>query len=189
MLRFVLLMLCATAAHAHAERAAAGGFVTGILHPLLGVDHLLAMVAVGIWGATLGAPLIWALPVAFPLLMVVGGVLGIAAVALPHVEVGIAMSVLLLGLAILADWRAPIVIALALVALFGILHGHAHGTELPASASPAAYSAGFVLTTGLLHLCGIALGMLHSTRAGPMVLRTCGGVIALAGASILLGLA
>ena len=181
------LLLAAGAAQAHTEAAAANGFAAGFLHPLLGFDHLLAMVAVGIWGAALGVPLVWALPVVFPLLMVAGGVLGIAGVPVPFVEAGIALSVVLLGLAILASWRAPMAIALALVALFGVLHGHAHGTELPTAASPAAYATGFVLSTGLLHLGGVALGLLNGLPRGTTALRTIGGAMAAAGVWFLAG--
>ena len=181
------LLLAAGPAQAHTEAAAANGFAAGFLHPLLGFDHLLAMVAVGIWGAALGVPLVWALPVVFPLLMVAGGVLGIAGVPVPFVEAGIALSVVLLGLAILASWRAPMAIALALVALFGVLHGHAHGTELPTAASPAAYATGFVLSTGLLHLGGVALGLLNGLPRGTTALRTIGGAMAAAGVWFLAG--
>lgn len=172
-------------AQAHTEVVTAQGLLAGMLHPVTGIDHLLAMVAVGIWGAALGAPLLWMLPLAFPLLMVAGGILGIAGVPLPLVEPGIALSVLLLGLAILAQWRAPLVLAIVLVGFFGVLHGHAHGTELPAAASPAAYSAGFVLSTGLLHLAGIGIGELRRWRHGVAVLRAAGAALAATGAWLL----
>jgi urease accessory protein len=174
-------------AWAHTEQAAGAGFVAGLLHPVQGVDHLLAMVAVGIWGAFLKAPLVWALPVAFPMLMVVGAVAGMAGVPVPSVETGIALSVVLLGAAILAAWRAPVAVAVALVAVFGLLHGHAHGTELPQAATPAAYAAGFVLATGLLHLAGIALGRLERMPHGRALLRGVGGAMALAGSWMLAG--
>ena len=131
----LFMLLRSAAAQAHTDVGVAGGLLTGFLHPLSGIDHLLAMVAVGIWGATLGRPLVWALPVGFPMLMVVGGVLGIADVQLPYVETGIAVSVVVLGLAIAAAWRAPIGVALAIVALFGVFHGFAHGKELPEAAA------------------------------------------------------
>jgi urease accessory protein len=166
---------------AHGEGGLAGGFLAGALHPLGGLDHLLAMIAVGIWGAFLGAPLIWMLPVAFPLIMVVGGVLGIAGLPLPFVETGIALSVLALGLAIALGWRAPRVMAAGMVAAFAVFHGHAHGTELPAAVEPAAYA------TGLLHLAGIGIGRLAGTRRGVFALRTIGGGIAAAGVWLLLG--
>lgn len=184
-----LLMLClAAAARAHSDAAVESGFISGFVHPLLGLDHLLAMVAVGIWGATLGRPLVWVLPVAFPLLMVVGSVLGIAGVPLLFVETGVAASVVILGLAIAAAWRAPVAVAVAIVALFGIFHGFAHGTELPENAAPAAYAAGFVISTGLLHLAGIAIGLLKAVPRGTQLLRASGGVIAAAGVWILAGM-
>lgn len=184
----LFLLCCAAAAHAHSEEGVAGGLVSGFLHPLSGVDHLLAMVAVGIWGATLGRPLVWALPVAFPMLMVVGGVMGISGVPLPYVEVGIAVSVVVLGLSIAAAWRAPVAVAVAIVAMFGVFHGYAHGVELPKTSSPAAYAAGFVISTGLLHLTGIAIGLLKTLPRGTQVLRASGGLIAAAGVWILVGM-
>jgi len=184
-----LLVLCSVAsANAHTEGMETSGFIAGFTHPMGGLDHLLAMVSVGIWGAWLGRPLIWALPVTFPLLMVVGGVLGIAGVPVPYVEPGIAASVVILGLAILAAWRAPIAVALVVVGIFGVLHGYAHGLELPKSAAPQAYTAGFVLATGLLHLSGIALGMLKVVPRGPEILRGSGAAIAAAGVWILIGM-
>lgn len=183
------LLLCfAAAANAHSGEGVAGGFLSGFMHPLSGIDHLLAMVAVGIWGATLGRPLVWALPVAFPMLMVVGGVLGIAKVPLPYVEIGIAVSVVVLGVSIAAAWRAPLVLAVGIVAVFGVFHGYAHGTELPETAAPAAYAAGFVISTGLLHLAGIAIGLLKILPHGAQALRVSGGLIAATGVWILLGM-
>ena len=184
----ILLLFFAAAAQAHTEGGVVGGFLSGFMHPLSGIDHLLAMVAVGIWGATLGRPLVWALPVAFPMLMVAGGVLGISGVPLPQVETGIAVSVVVLGLSIAAAWRAPIAVALVIVAVFGVFHGFAHGVELPESAAPAAYAAGFVMSTGLLHLAGVAIGLIRQLPRGTQVLRTTGGLIAAAGAWILAGM-
>lgn len=184
-----LLLFCCTAlAQAHTGGAVVGGFTSGFMHPLSGIDHLLAMVAVGIWGATLGRPLLIALPIVFPMLMVVGGVLGISDVPLPYVEPGIAMSVVVLGLAIAAAWRAPVAVAVAIVAVFGVFHGFAHGQELPESAAPAAYAAGFVLSTGLLHLAGIAIGALKALPRGTQMLRASGGLIAATGVWILFGM-
>ena len=186
---FAVAALClwCGSASAHTEQATAAGFVSGLLHPVQGVDHLLAMVAVGIWGAFLRAPLVWVLPVAFPLLMVVGAIAAMARVPVPSVEIGIALSVVLLGGAILAAWRAPVAVAVALVAAFGLLHGHAHGTELPQAATPAAYAAGFVLATGLLHLAGIALGQLERLPRGRALLRGVGAAMAFAGSWMLAG--
>ncbi|MET0378267.1 MAG: HupE/UreJ family protein [Spongiibacteraceae bacterium] len=164
-----------------------GGVAAGFLHPISGLDHLLAMVAVGIWGAFLGRPLLWALPVAFPLMMVVGGVLGIAAVPLPSVESAIALSVIVLGVAIAVAWRAPAVIAVAVIAVFAVFHGHAHGTELPHAATPTVYAVGLVIANGLLHLDGIALGLFARNPFGATALRAGGGAIAATGVWILLG--
>lgn len=183
-----LLLMLAASAQAHTDQMVTGGFVSGYLHPLTGLDHLLAMIAVGIWGAWLGKPLVWALPIAFPLLMVIGGVLGIAQVPLPYVETGIAVSVLVLGLAIAAAWRAPLAAALPVVAAFGLLHGYAHGSELPSSMAPAVFTAGFVVSTGMLHLAGIAIGAVKDLSFGGYVLRACGVVIAAAGVWILAGM-
>jgi len=185
---FLSAALIAGAAQAHSGEGATNGFLAGVLHPLTGFDHLLAMVAVGIWGATLGKPLLWELPIAFPMLMVVGGVLGIAGVPLPYIESGIAASVVVLGLAIAAAWRAPKAVALAIASVFGVFHGYAHGAELPNAASPAAYVAGFVLCTGALHLAGIGIGTLQRLSKGPQALRLSGGLIAAAGVWIFAGM-
>lgn len=179
--------LLAQAAHAHTEATVGGGFVRGFLHPFNGGDHLLAMVAVGIWGAVLGAPLLWLLPVTFPMLMVLGAVAALAGLSLPAIEPGIAMSVLVLGGAIAIFWRAPVAAAVAVVASFGFLHGFAHGRELPAAASPAAYATGFVLASGLLHGAGILIGTVRALPRGDLALRIVGAGIATAGAWLLLG--
>ena len=173
-------------AHAHTGEGVAGGFLAGFSHPLGGLDHLLAMVSVGIWGVFLGRPLVWQLPVAFPFMMVVGGALGIAGVSVPFVEQGIATSVLVLGLAIAMAWSAPRPVALAIIAVFAVFHGYAHGAELPHAANAAAYSTGFVVSTGLLHLIGIALGLLAASSLGKNALRVAGLGIAVMGVWILL---
>lgn len=187
LLSLLLLGLGVGPVHAHDGHGMAGGFLAGLLHPVTGLDHLLAMVAVGIWGAFLGRPLIWQLPVAFPLVMLIGGVLGISGASLPFVEAGIALSVVVLGVAIALRWSAPTGVAVAIIAVFAIFHGHAHGTELPQAAAPQGYAAGFLLATGLLHLAGIALGRLVGVRGGTRLLRGAGAAIALAGGGILLG--
>jgi urease accessory protein len=175
-------VLAASAAAAHEGGAAGGGFVTGFLHPIMGWDHVAAMVAVGLWGAFLGAPAIWALPVAFPLVMALGGAAAVAGVPFPAVELGIAVSGLVIGLMVALALRPPIWAAAAMVGFFALFHGHAHGTEMPGAASPAAYAAGFVLGTGLLHLGGIAFGLLAGSATGRIAVRAMGGVIAAAGA-------
>lgn len=178
---FIGFLLLPSAAFAHEGTGLAGGLVAGFLHPLYGLDHMLAMVAVGLWGAFLGRPLIVLLPVLFPAMMTVGGGIGMLGLPLPLAELGIALSVLTLGAVILLAARAPVAVATAIVAAFALFHGYAHGVELPAAADPVGYSAGFVLCTGLLHVAGIALGSLNSTRTGTLVLRGGGGLIALAG--------
>lgn len=188
-LRLAAALLAAGApllVQAHTEAGTAdGGFLRGLLHPLTGSDHLLAMVAVGIWGAILQAPLVWLLPVLFPSFMVVGAVAALAGLTLHGVEAGVALSVLALGAAIAAAWRAPVAAALVPVALFGLLHGYAHGTELPGAASPAAFAAGFVLASGLLHGAGIAIGSVRARPRGTALLRAVGACIAAVGALLL----
>jgi urease accessory protein len=139
------------------------------------------MVAVGLWGAQLGAPAIWVLPVTFPMVMALGGFLGLVGVALPGVEVGIAASAILLGLVVAREVRPPLGIAAGLVGFFAVFHGHAHGTELPAGESGLHYSIGFVMATGLLHGAGIAIGLVHRWPAGRVALRTAGTVVVAAG--------
>jgi urease accessory protein len=177
----------AGAATAHESTGIAGGFVSGFLHPLFGWDHVVAMVAVGLWGAFLGSPAIWILPVVFPLVMALGGALGVMGVPIPAVETGIAASAVVLGAMVAIAARPPIWIAALIVGVFAIFHGHAHGTELPNAANPLAYSIGFVVSTGLLHLSGIAFGLLVRWPAGKVAVRTVGGAIALAGVGFLTG--
>ena len=139
------------------------------------------MVSVGLWGAFLGRPLIVALPVIFPTVMAFGAFLGMADVAFPPVEIGIGCSVLVLGLVIAAAWRAPVWAACAIVAVFALFHGYAHGKELPSAADPIGYSVGFVLSTGLLHVAGITIGLINNRPWGIVVTRTLGGGVAVAG--------
>jgi urease accessory protein len=169
------------------EGGVAGGFASGFTHPIFGLDHVAAMVAVGLWGAFLGQPAIWLLPVVFPLVMAFGGLLGISGVPIPAVETGIAASALALGAMVALALRPPLWVAAVLVGAFAIFHGHAHGTELPQAANPLAYGAGFVIATGLLHLCGIALGLLARWPAGVRAVRVGGGAIACAGLYFLVG--
>ena len=170
-----------TLAHAHAQVGGASGFLTGFVHPLTGFDHIIAMVAVGLWGAQLGAPAIWMLPVTFPIVMAVGGFLGIIGVPVPGVEIGIALSGVLLGAAVMTESRPPLIIAAALVAVFAICHGHAHGAELPPGTSGLSYSIGFVVATGSLHACGIGIGSIHRWSYGRLALRALGGLISAGG--------
>jgi urease accessory protein len=158
-----------------------GGFVAGIEHPIFGPDHVIAMVAVGMWGAQLGAPAIWVLPITFPLVMAFGGVLGVIGVPIPGIEIGIAASAIGLGSMVAFAARPPLWIAAVLVGIFAIFHGYAHGAELPESANAVAFAIGFVMATGLLHALGILIGTIHRWPAGARALQCCGGLIALGG--------
>lgn len=177
----VTLLLVAIPALAHVQEGQAAGFLTGLAHPVSGLDHVLAMVAVGLWGAQLGVPAIWLLPVTFPLVMAVGGFLGLVGIPLPGVETGVALSALALGLAVATSWRPPLAIAALMVAAFAVFHGHAHGTELPAGQSGLTYSIGFVTATGLLHLAGISIGLIHRWPVGRVALRVLGAGVAAGG--------
>ena len=172
---------------AHTEGGVVGGFISGLSHPVSGWDHVVAMIAVGLWGAFLGAPAIWLLPIVFPLIMAFGGVLGILGVPIPSIEVGISLSAIVLGLCVAFALRPPLYIAAVIVGAFAIFHGHAHGTELPTAANAFAFAAGFVIATGLLHVAGIAFGLLARWDIGRIVVRACGGLIALAGIVFLSG--
>jgi urease accessory protein len=164
-----------------------GGFLSGITHPLFGLDHVAAMVAVGLWGGQLKQPAMWLLPVTFPLVMAMGGVLGARGIPLPAVEIAIAVSAIVLGIMVAASVKPPLWVAAVVVGAFAIFHGHAHGTELPESATPLAYGAGFVISTGLLHASGILIGLLVAWPAGEKVVRACGGLIACVGVYFLTG--
>jgi urease accessory protein len=188
-LAVLALLLLAGPAAAHTGAGVPGGFISGLTHPIFGWDHVVAMVAVGLWGAFLGAPAIWLLPVVFPMVMAFGGALGVVGMPLPHVETGIALSGIVLGLVVATGFRAPLWLAAVIVGSFAIFHGHAHGTELPAAANPYAYAVGFVAGTGFLHLCGIALGLLVLLPRGRWIVRGLGLGIAGVGAAFLTGLA
>jgi len=166
---------------AHQETGQAAGLVAGLAHPVSGLDHVLAMIAVGLWGAVLGPPAIWVLPVAFPLVMAFGGLMGLLGIPLPGVEVGIAISAIVLGAMVLLEIRPPLWLAALVVAFFAVFHGHAHGRELPDGTSALLYSLGFVVATGLLHAVGILVGVAHRWAAGRRLVRAAGGGVALAG--------
>jgi urease accessory protein len=183
-----LCMLLPGFALGHVESGVAGdgGFVSGLLHPVTGLDHVVAMVAVGLWGAVLGAPAIWVLPIAFPLIMTVGAVLGILDVPVPAIDLGIAASAIVLGGMVAANARLPVTIAFLFIAFFAVYHGHPHGAALPDFGVPILYAAGFVVATGLLHLAGIAFGLLYRWTAGKTAVRALGAAIAAAGGYFLL---
>jgi urease accessory protein len=168
-------------AMAHVESGQAGGFLEGVQHPISGLDHVLAMVAVGLWGAQLGRPAVWLLPIAFPMMMAFGGMLGLMGVPVPGVEIGIAVSGVVLGAMVLGEVKSPVAAAMVLVGVFAIFHGHAHGTELPPGQNAMLYSLGFVVSTGTLHAAGIALGLTHKWKSGRVLLRAAGAVVMIGG--------
>jgi urease accessory protein len=175
------LLGCPGMALAHSQAGGDTGFVTGLLHPLAGIDHVLAMLAVGMWGAQLRGNAIWVLPVAFPLVMALGAVAGIIGLPMPAIEPGIVLSVIALGSAIACNFRPPLIFAAALVSVFAIFHGYAHGAELPRLADALPYCIGFVMATGLLHLTGIAIGLVTHLPRGLLCLRVGGAAIAVGG--------
>jgi urease accessory protein len=186
-----VLALCAllpgfALGHVESGVAGDGGFVSGLVHPVTGLDHVVAMVAVGLWGAILGAPAIWVLPIAFPLIMTVGAVLGILDVPVPAIDLGIAASAIVLGGMVAANARPPLAMAFLLIAFFAIYHGHPHGAALPDFGVPILYAAGFVVATGLLHVAGIALGLLYQWPAGTIAVRALGAGMAAVGGYFLL---
>jgi urease accessory protein len=169
------------------ESGQAGGFLSGLSHPISGVDHVIAMVAVGLWGAQLGMPALWVLPVAFPMMMAFGGMLGLMGVPLPGVEIGIAVSGVVLGALVLGQVRLPLIAAVGVVALFAVFHGHAHGTELEPGQNAMLYSLGFVIATGVLHAVGIATGLIHRWDLGRQALRGAGALVMAGGLYFLWG--
>ena len=174
-------------AQAHILPGEPNGFASGFNHPLHGLDHILAMVAVGLWAAQLGGRARWLVPASFVSLMIVGGALGMAGIHLPMVEAGIVVSVLVLGIFIATAARLPMAASMVVVGLFALFHGHSHGTEIPAAASGLSYALGFVLATAALHGCGVGLGMLAQKQAAAPAIRFAGAAIALTGICLWLG--
>lgn len=166
---------------AHTGHGDTSGFLHGFAHPLGGFDHVLAMVAVGLYAAMLGGRALWLVPATFVSVMALGGTLGVAGYPIPYAEIGIALSVIVLGLAIAFRISVPTLAAMALVGLFAIFHGHAHGAEMPQDLSGYEYAAGFLLATALLHWAGITLGFAAGRRAA----QAAGGAMALAGVALL----
>jgi urease accessory protein len=183
----LLLVLLPLAAWAHVETGEAGGFLSGLSHPVSGLDHVVAMIAVGLWGAQLGMPALWVLPVAFPMMMAFGGMLGLIGIPLPGVEIGIAVSAVVLGALVLGRVRLPLPAAVIVVAFFALFHGHAHGTELEAGQNAMLYSLGFVIATGLLHGVGIGIGLIQHWQLGSRLLRGAGALVMAAGLYFLWG--
>lgn len=186
----VVLAFSASVAEAHTGVGSTMGFGHGFGHPFSGLDHILAMVAVGLFAANLGGRALWLVPASFVAMMAVGGALGIAGLEVPFVELGIALSVIVLGAAVALSWNVPVAAAMALVGFFAIFHGHAHGAEMPTDASGLAYAVGFMLATALLHAIGIGLGLGSGVLArnySHRVTQLGGGAMALAGVGILAG--
>lgn len=177
---FAATALLAVPAFAHPGHDGAG-FSAGFMHPLLGIDHLLAMIAVGIWAAQSRKSALWVLPLAFPLMMVAGAALAVTGVNFPGVESGIAGSVAILGLLIAFAVRMPLWVATLVVSLFALVHGHAHGTELPDNASALTYGAGFVLATALLHVTGLAFSLVGDKAVARNTMRVIGAGVAATG--------
>ncbi len=191
MVRLGLLMLLSvlwiTPASAH-ELHSSGGFLAGFNHPVLGFDHLLAMLSVGMLSTQLGGRAIWTVPLTFMGFMLVGGILGVSGINVPFVEVGIALSVLLLGIAIACDRQLPLLFAMAFVGVFAIFHGHAHGMEMPSLANPLLYALGFLSGTAVIHLGGVMLGLGMQRISGQhSVIRMSGVAIAAIGGYLLAG--
>jgi urease accessory protein len=186
-----IVMLAATAviggpgtAHAHVGAGPVHDLLHGLGHPLNGIDHICAMIAVGIFSAQCGGRAIWLVPLSFVLVMAVGGALGMAGVSLPFVEPGILLSVVVLGVFIAAAVPLPLVASVAIVGLFALAHGHAHGAEIPAFVSGASYAVGFVLATAFLHLTGIGFGLLTQRARLSQLVRLSGVAIAACGVYI-----
>ena len=180
-LAVAVCLLLTPSAQAHVEGGQAVGFVTGLQHPWSGLDHVLAMIAVGLWGAQLGNPAIWVLPITFPMVMSFGAMMGLLGIPLPGIEIGIAVSAILLGGMVLGEVKPKLIVAAIMVGIFAIFHGHAHGTELPVGQSGLLYSMGFVIATGVLHGIGITIGFIHRWPAGKLALRGAGAFIAAMG--------
>lgn len=185
LLLVAVVLLLPASAFAHVEQGQAAGFITGLQHPWSGLDHVLAMIAVGLWGAQLGNPAMWVLPVLFPMVMSLGAMMGLIGILLPGIEIGIALSAIFLGAMVVGEVRPKPVIAAVLVGFFAIFHGHAHGTELPAGQSGMLYSMGFVIATGILHGIGITIGLIHRWPQGRLALRCAGAFITAMGVTFL----
>ena len=186
-LSFVIgIILAPSSAWAHGVNTTKGGFLQGLVHPISGPDHVVAMVAVGLWGAVLGPPALWVLPVAFPMVMAFGGLLGFLGIQIPGIEIGIALSAIVMGIMVAIECRPALWISAVIVSIFAIFHGYAHGLELPAGRNALQFSLGFVIATGLLHLIGILLGEARRRPRGIAVVKIVGGAIAITGIYLLI---
>lgn len=186
-LALVLTVLTAKA-QAHTGGAIGMGFGDGIAHPIGGLDHILAMVAVGLWAAQNGGRALWLVPASFVGMMLVGGLLGLSGFEIPMVEIGIVGSVIILGLLVAFASKLPVVAGMTAVGLMAIFHGHAHGTEVPQAAEPALYILGFVIATACLHALGIGISLFLAKRQelGNKILKGSGAAITAAGVLLFL---
>jgi urease accessory protein len=173
--------LLPTFAYAHVGAGETSGFMHGLMHPVSGLDHVCAMLAVGLWAAQMGGRSVWAVPLTFVGVMVLGGVLGMMGISLPLAEQGIVLSVLMLGVFIAASVRLPLWLSSGMVGMFALCHGHAHGAEMPEAATGITYALGFLLATASLHLTGIAFGMGMQRLAHKRAVSLAGAGIALCG--------
>jgi urease accessory protein len=184
------LYLGPTAALAHVGVGEPTGFAHGFMHPLGGLDHQLAMILVGIFAYQLGGRALWLVPFTFVSVMAVGGFLGVMGVTIPFVDIGIVFSAIVFGAIVAFKVKAPVALAMSVVGLFAIFHGHAHGSEMPMDSSGVEYGLGFMLATALLHACGIGIGVLigmSSRTLGHNAHRFVGGLASMAGFALLLG--
>jgi urease accessory protein len=176
------ILLLPSLAQAHPGGAGhAHGFTNGLGHPLTGLDHICAMVAVGLWAAQRGGRALWLVPLTFVSVMIIGGIPGMGGINVPYVEQGIAASVLVLGIFIAAAIHLPLAASMVIVGLFALFHGYAHGAEMPGNSSGLAYGIGFVVATANLHLSGIGLGIASKKSASLQMVRYLGGAIAACG--------
>ena len=181
--------LVPVAASAHVGVGETHGFVHGFSHPLSGIDHILAMVAVGLFAAHLGGRALWLVPLTFVSVMALAGIAGMAGVQLPFVEIGIGMSVVVLGLAVAFQFSVTTLVAMTFVGFFAIFHGHAHGAEMPETMSGLSYGAGFVCATALLHAIGVSLGLAIEKAGdvhGPRIVQIVGSGMTITGVAILI---
>ena len=177
-----------TAALAHVGDHSHMSFTEGLLHPFAGLDHVLAMVAVGLWASQLGGRALWLLPLTFPAVMAVGAALGLSGVTLPWIGIGIAGSVMVLGAVVALALRPSLAISIPLIGAFALLHGYSHGIELPAGTSALSYGAGFIAATLVLHAVGIATGLIAGRLPVRFAARTAGSAIAVLGMVLLVTL-
>jgi urease accessory protein len=185
-LSVLILSFLPTLAHAHMGVGVASGWVHGVLHPFLGLDHLCAMLAVGLWAKQMGGRAVWCVPLTFVCVMALGGFLGITAIPLPFIEGGILLSLLVLGFLVAAAIQLPLFVCAVIVALFALFHGYAHGAEMPQSTSGLTYALGFMLSTVALHAAGITMATGLARIGRPQWLRLIGALIAMLGGTLYL---